>query len=101
MLRAKLTGFIMPFFRRFLIIICLFWDKGHRKACTLQGQITIISTQSTNKLIQHTLPHTCAEKTKNDALRTAVRVADLLVDSVDGGVQEGAGAVCQRETHRV
>ena len=29
-----------------------------------------------------------AERAKEDALRSAARVADLLVDAVDGGVQE-------------
>jgi len=32
--------------------------------------------------------HTLAERDKKDALRSAVRVSDLLVDTVDGGVQE-------------
>ena len=33
-------------------------------------------------------PYARAERAKKDALRSAVRVADLLVDTVDGGVQE-------------
>lgn len=33
-------------------------------------------------------PFALAEKAKKDAMRCAVRVADLLVDTVDGGVQE-------------
>ncbi|KAG2613061.1 hypothetical protein PVAP13_4KG373600 [Panicum virgatum] len=32
--------------------------------------------------------HTHVDRAKNDALRSAVRVSDLLVDTVDGGVQE-------------
>jgi len=32
--------------------------------------------------------HTRAERAKKDALRSALRVSDLLVDMVDGGVQE-------------
>lgn len=33
-------------------------------------------------------PYKRAERAKKNALRSAVRVADLLVDTVDGGVQE-------------
>jgi hypothetical protein len=36
----------------------------------------------------HFPPYALAEKAKKDPMKSAVRVADLLVDTVDGGVQE-------------
>ncbi|TVU47971.1 hypothetical protein EJB05_07589 [Eragrostis curvula] len=62
--------------------------RQRQQTVSLQLAINMNPARMKEQIDDPLSPYTLAEKSKKDAMRSAVRVADLLVDTVDSGVHE-------------